>query len=321
MNLSPFEKEMLFWIMSRNEDWGVKFTFNSKIFLNNSTQYLYSCSLEKLGKDALGYGCDENRRRAQIKAAVEAIERQLVMDNNWRHTNGVALNPDSKAASLSALYESYERDAFFCHFLTQTAFSLLVSPKAEENWKKDFDQKSTEIFLRRAHSHPGVHVIIAFLSSPKDGVGIVIGMGAHAEEEKAILHAQKECLGLFTFLKKSSPLNFSIKDFYSKKDLTLFDHALLGTDLDYGEWFKEKYIKNDIPYSSSTSIIPEIICEKIKGDKYQDCPLYVAKVDGKDLQFPYWGAYPAELNIERLITFSKGKWKPGSLPEFTHCFA
>ncbi len=321
MELSLLEQEMLFWILSKGERWGITFTLNSKISLNNNIQYLYSCSIESLGKDALGYGCDVNRRRAQLKAAVEAIERQLVTDNNWKHTNGIALNPDPVSAKISSMNESYERDAFFCHFITQRPFSLPQNKAAEYEWAKDFKDSSARTIFRRAHSHPSIHVIVAFISSIEEGIGMVIGMGAHADENKAILHAQRECMSLFTFLRNNKPSSFTIRDFYTKSNLTLFDHALLGTDPKYAEWFFKIYVDRISPYMTSTHVVPKITCDRISGEKYDNCPLFVAKADVQQLQSPYWGRYPEELNVQRLLNFSNGEWIPGTMPELTHCFA
>lgn len=321
MKLSPIEQEMLFWVLSKSEEWGITFTLNSQISVNNNIQYLYSCSIEGIGKYALGYGCDVNRRRAQLKAAIEAIERQLVADNNWKNTNGIALNPDPQAASISAMNESYERDSFFCHFITQRPFSLPLNRNAEIEWNKQFSDSGARTIVRRGHSHSSIHVIIALITSPDEGIGVAMGMGANVDESKAILHAQRECMGIFTFLRNKSPINFTIKDFYSKEFVSLHDHALLGTDVKYADWFLKTYIENPIPYEVSTTAEPEVVCKPIFGKKFENCPLYVAKVQGEHLQTPYWGHYPGELNINRLINFSNGRWKPGVWPEFTHCFA
>jgi hypothetical protein len=321
MKLSPLEQEILFWVLSKDEKWGITFTLNSRLSLNNNIQYLYSCSIESLGKDAIGYGCDVNRRRAQLKAAVEAIERQLVADNNWKHTNGIALNPDPELAKISSMNESYERDAFFCHFITQRPFSLPNNKTAEIDWSKEFKDSTARPILRRAHSHPDIHVIIALITSIEEGVGMVMGMGANADENKAILHAQRECMSIFTFLRNNKPLNYTIKDFYAKTDLALLDHALLGTDPRYAEWFLKIYVDKIVHYKPSTNVVPEITCNRIFGEKYDNCPLFVAKADVHQLQSPYWGRYPEELNVQRLLNFSDGEWIPGTMPELTHCFA
>lgn len=60
---------------------------------------------------------------------------------------------------------------------------------------------------------------------------------------------------------------------------------------------------------------------RISGEKYDNCPLFVAKADVHQLQSPYWGRYPEELNVQRLLNFSDGEWIPGTMPELTHCFA
>lgn len=73
------------------------------------------------GRTVKGRGIDQNSDLAFTKAGAEAIERAICIGKGLSSC-GVAVHTENKLAKINARNELIERDRFFCHYLTKTAF-------------------------------------------------------------------------------------------------------------------------------------------------------------------------------------------------------
>ena len=73
-----------------------------------------------------GLGTDSDEQTAYLKAIMEYIERQIMLEHGpafgFESSNGIAAHRTMAQAYKSALYEVYERDAFLLHWYTRTPF-------------------------------------------------------------------------------------------------------------------------------------------------------------------------------------------------------
>jgi hypothetical protein len=316
--LSDAENDALIWILSKAQEWGIQFEFNQQL-VEHFNIYLYSCHLKKFGELAIGFGADNNRRRAQLKSGMEAIERRLMFDNGWKHSSGTSLHVDPYVARQTAINEALERDAFFCHFYTQTSFGLLGDSDLSNEWGEVLKKRNLIGELRRLHSHPDVYVVVAAIKDEENKIGICIGLGANQCIKKAALHAQKECLSFYSYLVSSrSPVSFDLSQFNSKEGWSVFDHGHLGKDMEYGKWFWNIYLAS--PSASRTSLDKLPMAKEYELPKgMQEAPFSLWRADQSDLQEPFWGIYD-EINKKRLEDFCGQKWSQIKVPAYPHCF-
>jgi hypothetical protein len=316
--LADAENSALIWILNKAQEWEIQFELNQQL-VEHFNIHLYSCHLRKFGHLAIGFGADHNRRRAQLKAAMESLERRLVIDNSWKHSSGTSLHIDPHIAREKAINEALERDAFFCHFYTQTSFGLLDDCKLSDEWSDLLKKRNLIGELRRLHSHGDINVVVAALRDEERKIGICIGLGANQSAKKAAIHAQNECLSFYSYLVSSkSPVSFNINQFRSKEDWSVFDHGHLGKDIEYGEWFWDTYLASPSSYRTTLNGLPTAQEYQITG-VIQDAPFSLWRADQTGLQEPFWGRYD-ELNQKRLEEFCGKKWEQIIRPSYPHCF-
>lgn len=302
--LTAYENDALMWIISKSDEWQIKFKVIPE-FLEKTGEYLYSCTLTNLGDTGIGYGCDSNRRRAQLKSAVEALERKLIHENRWPHSSGVSLHPDPKLGEEKAIFEAIERDAFFSHFLTQTPFCEVV--------------EETEICkVMRLRSHKDLHVVASIAHEKSSQNWIAVGLSCSKDLNDAIQHAKRESTCLYYYLEAWIPeVPFDLKAFSLKKEISVLDHGLLGKNSFYIQWFWNAFVAHPSSYKPSLDFIPP--ARKIPlPDWLGDCPLHLFRAEQERLQSPYWGHTPRP-NLKRLGEFSPGlTYKE---PPYPHCFS
>jgi hypothetical protein len=312
------ENNALLWILSNAMDWGIQFGLNQQL-VEHFNIYLYTCQLKKFGHLSIGFGADPNRRRAQLKSAMEAIERRLVIDNGWKHSSGTSLHVVPGVARQTAINEALERDAFFCHFYSQTSFSILDDDQLSNEWSELLKKRNLVGELRRLHSNPDVYVVLAALKDEENKISICIGLGTNQCAKKAVAHAQRECLSFYSYLESSkSPVSFDCNQFRSKKDWSIFDHGHLGKDLEYGKWFWKTYLTNPSSYRSSLDRLPTAKEYELPGD-IQNAPFSLWRADHTGLQEPFWGRND-EINQKRLENFCGQKENLINYPPYPHCF-
>lgn len=316
--LSDAENNALIWILSKAQEWEIHFEFNQQM-VDQFDLSLYSCHLRKLGQQAVGFGTDYNRRRAQLKAAMEALERRLMTDNKWKHSSGTSLHVDPSVGRQTAINEALERDSFFCHFYTQTAFGLLEDDQLSQDWDELLKRYNLKGTLRRLHSHPDITVVLAALKDEEKNIGICIGLGTNQCPKKAALHAQRECLSFYTYLVSSkSPVSFDLNQFRSKDQPNVFDHGHLGKDAEYGNWFWKTYLTSPSPLRATLHRMPAAQVYPLPSS-FHDAPFSLWRADQTGLQEPFWGRYN-ELNEKRLEEFCGQKGSHINYPSYPHCF-
>ena len=175
------------------------------------------------GQTVKGRGIDINSDLAFTKAGAEAIERAICRENHLA-THGVAVHTEYKLASINARNELVERDRFFCHYLTRTAFQKKTIETTHtpadgsmskgvsidfESIQEKLETHGVEIYVFNMAPLNSIQSVICI--SQGEGVGLTIGLGASENPHVATQKALTECLmnTIANLHKKPPPLNIS----------------------------------------------------------------------------------------------------------------
>lgn len=313
--LSNQEKSALFWYLENSNELGVRFSFNDSLASDFGLN-IYMCNMDALGQDGIGFGFDLNPKLAQLKSCMEAMERYLSVRLKWTHSSGCSLHPELIKAEKKAAYEALERDAFFCHFLTQTPFCSIADAQHEIKWNRELAKMGCSGRLFRLRSHKDIYVITAVIHNPALNIGICLGYGADTNFEEALNHAKLESLSFYSWLKsEKAPRDYNLNQFMLTERVNIFDHGHLGFDQEYVQWFKDTFFEKPIEYSDSTGQWP--IVELIQ---HAETPFYLCRAKHELLQEPYWGRYHIG-HMKRLSEFCGKDFSHLNYPPFPHCFA
>jgi hypothetical protein len=136
-------------------------------------------SFPNKGLDYYGLGSDTNEKLAYVKAVVEFYERKSFYDEGikcgFTSTNGIAGHRFYNLAQKAAIAELYERDAFLCHWYSQTPFFKV------ENTNTDVQNVITELSglkiktLFRSTYLGFQKIILCFLINEQTG-GFALGL-------------------------------------------------------------------------------------------------------------------------------------------------
>lgn len=132
--------------------------------------------------DYYGLGSDSNEKLAYVKAVVEFFERTAFYDvglnGGFTSTNGIAGHRFYNSAHKAAIAELYERDAFLCHWYSQTPFLKV------ENTNIDVQNVITELSglkiktLFRSTYLGFQKIILCFLINEQSG-GFALGLSSY----------------------------------------------------------------------------------------------------------------------------------------------
>ncbi|GEM_PF-5176342 len=238
----------------------------------------------------IGRGSDKNSNRAFVKAGAEAIERYLCCKNKIS-TSGVALHYDEALAREGALLELLERDAFFCHYLTKTAFVECHSTHFQFQCM-EFLKSGIELKFYELPTFEDVHTIIAIAKGNENSnLGVLVGLGCRRTKDEALEAA-------FTEAARNVVAEVEGKLKRIDAPVTIEDHLFYGAHrLNNGIF--DDFINRDV--SRKTKEMRHVVFDKMV---VGDFPFIAVRASSDNLQSAFWGmTSKACVNIERLASF------------------
>lgn len=202
--------------------------------------YDFEVSIEAGGRAFIGRGTDEGEELAFLKAGAEAIERAYCAGHEI-HSVGVAVHTSDQLAIESARSELIERDAFFCHFYSNTPF--VFSPghlkELESRYGQVFRELSRHgvqygLYEAKSEDQP-VFIFVASGLSASLPFGGVIGLGSDESGWRAISSAFMECARNVAAIAsaKSDVPTHSEAEFRAVQTPTSIDRQQLARNTEY----------------------------------------------------------------------------------------
>ena len=275
-----------------------------------------------------GRGTDRDPEVSIAKATVEAMERAICHWNGI-HTNGVAADVDPYRAMNSAQLELFERDRFFCHYLTKVPFRFCERETAQLHEKIRCKDKLSKVDIKIYEMRPTHNAKFALcVGKPAENsgweMGGVIGLGASANFKDACEKAAIETLRNISYYFENGSLydRISIDDFKQLKTYQPMDHRNLALHppafKNFGaflqssitEPLKEEYL-GDVKLE-----IKPLACDF---DKFKNLYIKVYRATSPDLQNAFWGPTTDEkLNMNRLSAFAGRELSLSDVEMFPH---
>lgn len=200
----------------------------------------YEVSIDLRGIRYAGRATARGEELAFIKAGAEALERAYCAGHDLK-SNGVAAHVNEADAILHARREALERDAFYCHYLTKTAFTPIDSAAFARLTsmyplifaKLDEFGVSLRFYDMRTIGEASIVCVAEGLhsSSPWGGV---IGLSSKTDFFDAAESALLECLRN-TVMTIADPARetLSLSEFKALSQVGPHDRRKLALDLDF----------------------------------------------------------------------------------------
>jgi hypothetical protein len=303
MNIETFSA--FSWIQSRKDELKLR-TVRKNSFREFFPQVKYVASVGQLKtRPFLGLGTSENLMEAYVKSVAEILEREFMFRKRLRNSSGCAIHTRPAEAKRRARLELLERDAFLCHFLTETPMQLdedpdvLVFSEKLSQIKKRFEKQNLvlKVFRMSAAANVFAYTVIALAKNEnKKGSlsGIALGHGCDTKKDKAITQAIVECVRqIQAVLEHREEFGSLTSEQFLKKNLKLkhidiHDHAKLLRNKDYVEKLKK------ILFNSDGKIIQLGRAHlKLSDIKVKTCPSGLLGL--KDLPFYFYHAHHRSL--------------------------
>lgn len=272
-------------------------------------------------QDWYGQGWGRSKYESIIKAVAEIFERELMVRNHIQISNGCAVHSTIEKAKENAIYELIERDAFLCHFLTETpfepfrqsvtVFNVPLSRLIKNLKKKHIDIKVYK--MRPAVSCAAIFIFVQCRKGPQKS-GFQFGTACSSSYELAIEHALVEALrSVAHYNSQIKNEQVNVANFESKKLKAIPEikkHALIRLDQEYTNYFKKVFLKK--PNLKEKVGAPILKFDQIKVKKLEnkfsdlkDFPLVFVHAKSSRLQPLYFGGgNPEKINLKRLKIFS-----------------
>ena len=270
--------------------------------------------------DWYGQGWGRSKYESIIKAVAEILERELMARHKINISNGCAVHVDKAKACQNAAFELIERDAFFCHYLTETPFEAF---KGQVNifglplnqFLKKMLKMHLKIRIFKMRTAVPCAAIFVFVQTTKgtEKNGFQFGTACSAKYEEAIEHALIEALRSVAHsatnpkIEKITETNFLSPMWKDVPDIK--KHSLIRRDSDYAKYFARTFLKPTIINKKIGRPILKLSSVKTKEFKntFKDLkalPLYFVQARSPLLQPLYFGASTNEnINLKRLQTF------------------
>ena len=135
--------------------------------------------------DYYGLGSDINEKLAYVKAVVEFYERKAFYDvgikRGFTSTNGIAGHRFYNLAHKAAIAELYERDAFLCHWYSQTPFLKVENTNTDvQNVIAELSSMQIKTLFRSTYL--GFQkIILCFLINEQTG-GFALGLSSDKQQ-------------------------------------------------------------------------------------------------------------------------------------------
>lgn len=252
-------EKLISWLFANSERLNLRATkYDWPSLWNVRGLYDMQVEIEVANRKFVGRGTARGEDTAFLKASGEAIERAFCA-GHYIASTGVALHTEEPSAIENVRNEIAERDAFFCHFFTNTPFTL-VSSKFRTNlmreYKGIFEETTArgiwfDFFAARSSGWP-VFTCVATGVLARPQFGGIIGLGSQSNEWHSIQTAFFECLrNVSALCLADGPVApIAQSDFESILRPTPTDHQRLAMDIEYwgsvSHLFPKKEVNTDI---------------------------------------------------------------------------
>lgn len=174
-------------------------------------------------QDYIGRGIALNEETAFERAIGEALERYCFLKSSKLvTTNGMALHTDKTLAIKSAQLELLERDAYLCHFYTQTPFHRYSDQELSDSifmdCSKQLKGSGFSLSVARLRSQPGIYISAAICmgTTQTPYFGFSIGLGSKLSSRDSIDSAIMECVTMIPSILAGEELKVLTKEEFAK---------------------------------------------------------------------------------------------------------
>jgi thiazole/oxazole-forming peptide maturase SagD family component len=243
------------------------------------------------------------------------------------NSNGVASHTNKTEATVRALLEIFERDAFFLYWLTKRKPSVIkkttISSEEIQNLIKNIEQQNFKLKILSIVTEFGIPVIISIIYGSTNRNFVSVGASCDFDIDTATRKSLFEAARVAQFfptptdteIKNSCfkyPLFTNFKERYTWWTLSeskgKIDHFISGEEIDYnnitlpllGEDItnpekKYTYIKNKLIENKIKAYVVDITSKEAR-----ESGLYVKRAVVPELIHLYFKEYAAPLNLKRL---------------------
>ena len=273
-------------------------------------KFAYEVEVTWNNRRFLGHAIDASESLALTKATSELIERIAVVHNRLPNSSGVAAHTSFESAASNAATELVERDAFFCHWLTQTPAqeSILIERPEVLKAIKKFSLHSVEIRFAKLRSVGGLSAVVcgAFGSQASEPFGVILGLGCSKSFGEAIEKAFFEVVqnaAIWLFGKSEMPL--SMADL--AHPFNPMSHFRLGlnqhSDVNCRWLFSTEF---ETVTDENQNVELQFI-ELMLPDEFGQSPFTIVRAEAPLLQHAFFGPTRDDVvNFERLARFMSG---------------
>ena len=265
-----------------------------------------------------GRGTAKSEQGAFTKAFAEVIERIAVKETRSPHSSGFAVHTSIESARTGAKLELFERDAFLCHFLTNTPFKSLNANPETTPIVSMLSSLGVRCGLCQMIGVSGYsHVVFYAMGDKcKRPFGLLVSSASALWIDEAILNAAIQGVRSVVALVENERAKESLA---SARANTPEWHRLQGLDLEYGNWFEDTFLKgnesqrNEIkePFIDVADIVPV--------SPFDELPVYIVKCASAGLQDIYFGqASAGDVNAARLSQFLGRPFRASDLGSRVH---
>ena len=321
-----YQSNFFYWIVNNSKKLNLHILYTkgiSKYIPGIINVAVYHRSKKLRPGQGLGWGY--SKYESLIKGTAEVFEREFMHYHDFDNSNGCAVHVNLEEAKIRAVCELIERDAFFCHYLTETPFDKLkginhlkVFNIPIANLKRRLREQKLVLDIYQMKSELNYNAIFVSIldSRIKKGNRFQFGTACSESLEKAIEQALIEAIRSVDYFDKNyKGPRLNLDQFNSKKFKKIplnIKHSLLRLDATYTEDFRKKFLTKKRK-TMETSNLGKIKKSDIKIKTYSsktkylnDIPLYFVKAESKKLQGLYFGETKAEnINLKRLRDFKQ----------------
>lgn len=206
-------------------------------------------SASVFGYRTSGRGTDEDPDKAILKAFSECAERAFALKRHWPQQDGVAAHISPEECIENAISELIERHIFFDFFTEGRKFpptekvdnSTLQGICWLELSRLGIDL-TTHLLTLGCGRYFCLSVIDGLKSNPE--FGVVIGTSVARSKSAAVDKSLTEALRYYTYARDLDfKISVSWSEFKKIRDPILYDHARLGLNREYANWFTTTFLK------------------------------------------------------------------------------
>lgn len=279
-------------------------------------------------KTFVGHGTARNADLALVKAFTEAFERAVKHTCALPNTSGLAGHESVELAKRNATWELIERDAFFCHFLTNTPFLQIPSTQVSASTLLNIHEIETRLRkmgvtiklgrMNTSNDKKGT-ICVCFGENAKTPFGLVVGLGCRDNLEHSIEHSIFECLtNVIAIQNGEACTSLSPDEFMSLSKPNVDHHFAIGLHLSSAKQMRQLFEseKSDVLDFQADICWRELPTEQLGLGKL---PIHFVLAESSELQPAFFGhLVPEKINLSRINKFSERQIGLAELPQFPH---